>query len=92
MKTQPDAFTKFLWAMKSCKDERGVPTGANLNEYQRKIFKECFEMSYAEFDEAWRAWAMVNYKPLPPGKDPGAPSGLVPVGGGRWGVGGGDGG
>ncbi len=66
IKTQPDAFTKFLWAIKSSKDERGVPTGANLVEYQRTKFKECFEMSYAEFDEAWRAWAMVNYKPGPP--------------------------
>lgn len=85
LKTQPDALTKFLWAMKSCKDERGIPTGANLLEYQRQKFKECFEMSYAEFDEAWRNWAMVNYKPAPPGKDPNATGTPIPVGSGQMG-------
>lgn len=82
MKTQPDAFAKFLWAIKSCKDSRGVPTGANLGEYHRQKFKECFEMNYAEFDEAWRAWAMVNYKPAPPSLNVTVPIGGTQVGGG----------
>ncbi|MFN0241867.1 MAG: DUF1570 domain-containing protein [Planctomycetota bacterium] len=77
MKTQPEGFGKFLWAMKRCTDAQGVPTGANLPEHQRTQFRECFEMNYAEFDEAWRAWATVNYKPAPPGKG-GAEEGTQP--------------
>ncbi len=86
MKTQPDAFAKFLWAIKSCKNSSGVPTGENLIEYHRQKFKEIFEMNYAEFDEAWRAWAMANYKLAPP-----TMNFRIPVGG-TPGAGSGDGG
>jgi hypothetical protein len=81
-KTQPDAFAKFLWAIKSCKDSRGVPTGENLGEYHRQKFKETLEMSYAEFDEAWRAWAMANYKPTAPALNVTIPIGGTQVTGG----------
>ena len=63
VKTQPDGFAKFLWAIKSNVDDKGTPTGANMAEWHRTKFKELLGMSYGEFDAAWSAWCAVNYKP-----------------------------
>jgi hypothetical protein len=85
VKTKPDALAKFLAQMKRCLDEKGIPTGANLIEFHRKTFKDTIGMSYAEFDEAWRAWAQTAYKAGPPKSgDPTnvGPGGLGPKPGG----------
>jgi hypothetical protein len=68
MKTKPTEFAKFLWALKRNYDAQGLPTGANLPDWHRRVFKEQLGWSYAEFDEAWRAWVLVEYT-RPPGKD-----------------------
>ncbi|MDZ4774687.1 MAG: hypothetical protein SGI72_16305 [Planctomycetota bacterium] len=68
VKTKPTEFGKFLWALKRNYDAQGLPTGANLHDWHRKVFKEQLGWSYAEFDEAWRAWVLVEYT-RPPGKD-----------------------
>jgi hypothetical protein len=72
LKEKPEEFAKFVWTIKNCKDEKGLPTGANLAEWHRKSFKDCFGWTYPDFDEAWRAWAKEAYKPgIPKGGDPG---------------------
>lgn len=65
---KPKEFANFLWALKKNYDTQGLPTGSNLPDWHRKQFKEQLGMGYAEFDEAWRAWAKANYSLLP-GKD-----------------------
>lgn len=90
IKTNPTGFANFLKAMKLCLNEKGVPTGGKLLEFHRDKFKECLGMNYNEFDEAWRAWALIAYKPgIPKGSDPNASSGFPP-GKGIPGGGGGD--
>ena len=85
IKTNPEGLGAFLRAMKTNLDSRGVPSGENLADHHRKVFKEHLGMSYAEFDEAWRAWVLLNYRgPGPKGTDPAAPatgSSPPPVGG-----------
>jgi hypothetical protein len=36
----------------------GMPDSENIPDVQRQGFAECFNLSYPQFDEAWRAWAM----------------------------------
>lgn len=82
MKSNPEAFAKFTWAIKSIYDARGIPSGANLPEVHRNKFKEIFGMNYAEFDEAWKSWCLLNYKTgVPKGTDPNAPGTTNPLGG-----------
>ena len=87
--SNPEGFAAFLRSMKLCMDPTlNIPSGANLPEWHRTKFKEHLGMSYAEFDEAWRAWAQLNYKTVgPKGADPAAPAlppgrGVPPGGGG----------
>jgi hypothetical protein len=86
IKEKPVEFANFIWLMKHHLDEKGLPTGAQLAEWHRKVFKEAFGWSYQEFDEAWKAWAREAYKPgVPKSGDPGAipgRPGLTPGGGG----------
>jgi hypothetical protein len=51
-----DAFAKFLGDIKGQLDEKGYPTGANLQDLERKLLKELWGFSPADFDEAWKAW------------------------------------
>ena len=67
LQTKPTEFAKYLWAVKRNYDEQGLPTGAKLPDWHRTQFKEILGWSYAEFDEAWRAWVQVEYI-KPPGK------------------------
>jgi hypothetical protein len=81
IKTQPENFGKFVWALKACVDAKGMPTGANLPDYFRTKFKEHFGFNYPEFEEAWRTWAKVAYQPgIPKGSDGTGP--INPLGGG----------
>lgn len=79
-KSNPSGLAAFLRAIKLNLDERGVPTGANLPEWHRKSFREHLGLNYAEFDEAWRAWALIQYKATAPkGGEAGNP--MLPFGG-----------
>lgn len=83
--TKPKEFGAFLWAIKRNYDAKGAPTGSNLPDWHRTQFKEVLGWSYAEFDQAWREWAQVAYKPgVPKGGDvmPPVPGGIPPIGGG----------
>jgi hypothetical protein len=40
------------------KDSQGMPDATGIADRTRTAFQECLGMSYAEFDEAWRAWAV----------------------------------
>lgn len=83
--TKPKEFGAFLFAIKKNYDAKGIPTGSNLPDWHRKQFKEVLGWSYAEFDQAWRDWVAVAYKPgTPKGGDamPQLPGGLPPSGGG----------
>jgi len=86
LQKKPAEFSKFIWAMKSNQDEKGLPTGSNLLEWHRTAFKDAFGWNYPEFDEAWRTWAKEAYKPgIPKGGELGPVipgSGLPPGGGG----------
>lgn len=74
VKTRSMELAQFLRAIKNCKDEKGIPSGSNLHEWHRKSFKDTLGMTYLEFDDAWRAWALGAYKPTTPkGGDPNAP-------------------
>lgn len=71
LKTKPSEFAQFLWALKQNYTAQGIPTGEKLLDWHRTIFKEKLGWSYAEFDEAWRAWALTEYTRVP-GKDKGS--------------------
>jgi hypothetical protein len=86
VQTNPEGFGAFLRAIKSNLDARGIPTGENLTEHHRKVFREHLAMSYAEFDEAWRAWVQIAYRPRPGAKG-GAEDAPLPAGGLRPGIG-----
>jgi hypothetical protein len=80
VQTKPEELAKFLWLMKLNVDEKKIPTGSNLAEWHRKCIKECFGWTYQEFDDAWKAWAIVAYKPGPPksGEPSTLPGGMQP--------------
>jgi hypothetical protein len=56
----PDEFARFLGGIKGQLDERGIPTGADLPGLQRKLFREIWDWSPADFDAAWQAWVLEN--------------------------------
>ena len=54
----PEGFAKILDDLTALTDEKGLPDGSNLEDHHRDAFKEHLGMSYMEFDQAWREWAM----------------------------------
>ncbi|MBL8863506.1 MAG: hypothetical protein JNK02_16070 [Planctomycetes bacterium] len=85
--TKPREFGAFLWAIKRNFDANGAPTGANLPDWHRRQFREVLGWSYAEFDQAWRDWVQVAYRPGVPkgGETLPTPPGGIPLGGGGGG-------
>ena len=53
----PAELAKILGGIKGQLDADGRPTGKDLTDLQRKLFREAGGWSPAEFDEAWRKWA-----------------------------------
>ena len=79
VRTKPDEYAKFLWALKRNFDAQGIPTGSNMNDLHRTKFKEIFGWNYPEFDEAWKTWCLTAYKTGPPkGSDPSNPGSGIP--------------
>lgn len=86
VKAKPKEFTDFLWSLKRNFSEQGLPTGEKLLDLHRTKFKELLGWNYAEFDEAWKTWALNAYKATTPkGSDPNSvpsqPGGTRPPGG-----------
>ncbi len=81
--TNPDGFAKFNRLLHDNVDSNGLPTGVGLLDLHREAFKECFGMSYPEFDAAWTTWVLAGHggDPRKEEKEGGTPPG-VPVGGG----------
>ena len=42
------------------KNDKGFADGSNMRDVHRKLFHECFGMTYPEFDAAWSAWALAK--------------------------------
>jgi len=59
----PEKFAQFLGGLKGQLDDKGYPTGADMVGLQRRLLKETWGWTPAEFDEAWRNWVLgVNEK------------------------------
>ncbi len=56
-----DAFADFNERLHSNVGDDGLPSGEGMPDLQREAFKECFKMSYAEFDAAWAAWVLAGH-------------------------------
>jgi hypothetical protein len=61
IKAYPDAFPKYLDAVRGRIGDKGLPDGSNLQAIQRDFVKTELNMSLAEFDAAWEKWAVKNY-------------------------------
>src|SRR5262249_55540287 len=60
IETNPTGYACLNGKIHGRKDAKGLADPEDLPSVQRAAFQECFGMSYAEFDDAWRAWAMAQ--------------------------------
>lgn len=60
IETAPEGYACLQDKMHGIKGADGLPDNSNLPDRQRDAFKECFSMTYAQFDEAWQAWAVLQ--------------------------------
>jgi hypothetical protein len=58
--TNPQGYACLTDRLHGRKRADGMPEAENLLDVQRTAISECFGMSYAQFDEAWRAWAIAQ--------------------------------
>ncbi len=58
VETNPQGYGCLNGKLHGRKLPDGMPDAENLDDAQREAFSECFGLSYAQFDEAWRAWAL----------------------------------
>jgi glutaredoxin len=61
VKTNPAGYACLNDGLHGITNAKGIPDGSNLPDVHRDKFKECFGMSYSEFDAAWAAWVMETY-------------------------------
>lgn len=54
----PDQLAAFLGGVKGQLDEAGYPSGADLPGLQRRLLKELWGWTPADFDAAWTAWVL----------------------------------
>lgn len=57
MDEHPKELAAFLGGVKGQLDERGYQSGDDLPALQRRLLKEIFGWTPADFDAAWAAWA-----------------------------------
>jgi hypothetical protein len=60
VETNPDGYACIQAALHGRKRPDGMPDAENLLDAQRSAFSDCLGLSYAQFDEAWRAWALAQ--------------------------------
>ncbi len=60
VETNPKGYACLNAALHGLKNAEGLPDSSNLPDRQRDAFRACFGQSYAEFDAAWRAWALAH--------------------------------
>lgn len=53
----PVEFAAFLGGVKGQLDAQGYPSGGDLPELQRRLLKELWGWTPADFDDAWSTWA-----------------------------------
>jgi len=58
IETNPTGYACLQDRLHGRKREDGTPDGQALPDVQRAAFQECLGMNYAQFDEAWQAWAL----------------------------------
>jgi len=56
--TNPEGYGCLNKMIHGRKRPDGMPDAEDLAGVMRDAFTQCFGMSYPQFDEAWRAWAM----------------------------------
>jgi hypothetical protein len=56
--TNPEGYGCLNKTLHGRKRADGMPESEDQLDAQRAAFPECFGMTYAQFDEAWRAWAI----------------------------------
>ena len=58
----PGFVAKLVRRCADLRNEENLPDGSNLLEEHRAVFKDELKMSYLQFDRAWAAWVLENYK------------------------------
>ena len=58
LEKHPEQFAHFLGELKGQLDERGYPTGRKIVALQRDLFKEIWNWSTKQTEEAWLAWVL----------------------------------
>jgi hypothetical protein len=58
LEKHPEKFAQFLGVLKGQLDERGYPTGRDMVALQRKQFKEIWNWTTKQTEEAWLAWVL----------------------------------
>jgi hypothetical protein len=61
VRTHPDGLACFAGTLKGLLTPDGFPDASNLPDAHREAVSKCLGMSYAELDQAWRAWAEATY-------------------------------
>ncbi len=56
LEAHPEAFAKFLGGVKGQLDAAQIPSGEDLPGLQRKLFKELWDWTPADVDQAWSVW------------------------------------
>jgi len=56
----PAEFAAFLGGVKGQLDQQGYPSSADLPGLQRRLLKELFGWTPADFDTAWADWAQLK--------------------------------
>lgn len=57
IETRPEAYACLNAKIHGRKKPDGTPDPEDMPGVQRSAISECFDWSYVQFDEAWRAWA-----------------------------------
>lgn len=58
VETMPQGYACLNARLHGRKKADGMPDPENLLDVQRQAFSDCIDMSYVQFDAAWRAWAL----------------------------------
>jgi hypothetical protein len=60
IETNPKGYACLNGTLHGRKRADGLPDPEDMPGVQRQAFQDCFGMSYMQFDEAWRAWAVTQ--------------------------------